>query len=421
MVCVAAVKKTSTAASRQSALRGRVTKSRVAAVPKTALKAELLRAKALEALEAPPSPSSVARAASPARPVQSTVSQRLSVSYIPDGPLVGREKEAATLRGEIRGLTDVNQGSGSVYICGLPGTGKTLVVHRLVSEMKTQSVWVNCANLSKPRDLFSRIADALGLDNAESLEDFCGSEGARVVVVLDEADFLTTRDRHVLYGAFELARGNSRLALVVIANALDLPTRLLPWLRARRCMPRVHVFAPYTAPALAAILQARLGDSDAISSAAMKLTSRKVAACAGDARAALDMARQVAASSGGVSAVAALRTTKSYAATIRTLPVAQQLALCAAANAAANSKKKPTLGVLHAAFARLCSRAHVQALNFTDFADVCANALQHHGLLDVTTRAKTMRSRQVRLRVAVDDVRVGVADKGFLPFLVVER
>lgn len=407
------------------------------------------------------SPSAPAAAQDPTPTPTQTVADRLSLAFRPTGELVGREDEMASIRGSLTRLTSPDEPSGSLYLCGLPGTGKTLVVSRIVNEIASpfpssadtdtgdkntvHRVWVNCANLSRPKELFAHIAAELHLDiprgptaALEAVRVFAATEGGKVIVVLDELDFLTSRDQTVLYAAFELSKNpSSRIVLVGIANALDLPTRLLPWLRAGGCLPETLSFAPYDSSALASIVRQRLAGSDALSTSAVLLAAKKVASGSGDARLVLDVVREAASQSAagggslaGVAAVSRLAATRggtsAAAKTVNGLPVVQQLALCAAANAAsAVGKKRATLGGLHAGFTRLCARARIAPLPFADFADVCSNALAHHGLLDVPATgprrgAKTQRGRQVRLRVAVEDVKAGVADKGFLPFLVQE-
>ncbi|KAJ1985907.1 AAA ATPase, partial [Coemansia thaxteri] len=103
----------------------------------------------------------------------------------------------------------------------------------------------------------------------------------------------------VLYRLFELAaHPDSRLALVGIANALDLTDRFLPRLQARNCVPLLLNFNPYQVTDIVAILQSRLdsvtkdGAEPVIQKAALELCARKVAATSGDLRKALDVCRQ---------------------------------------------------------------------------------------------------------------------------------
>lgn len=389
----------------------------------------------------------------------------LSLAYRPKGQLVGRAEEEQKLKQLLSKMLRPDAPSGSVYVSGLPGTGKSLVVSRVVNDCTTSSgtesaeqvrtVWVNCAKFSKPSLLFPHLASELrisvpsGSSPLEAIREYASSSGPKTVIVLDEVDFLICREQTVLYPVFEWSCGMSRLVTVGIANSLDLPTRLLPWLRGRNCMPEMLPFAPYTAPALQAIVQQRLAgastDNTMLSGGAILLASKKVAAASGDARLVLDVCREALTTlreSGGdavsiVSSMLQRRGNSHVVQVIRDLPVQQQLALCVAANActsldnaSAQSRpsllKKTTMGGLHECFTRMCARARVRALSFADFVDICSNALASHALLDVTPLRRrkgtqdTQRNRQVRLRVPVDDVRAGVADKGFLPFLVAD-
>lgn len=56
------------------------------------------------------------------------------------------------------------------------------------------------------------------------------------VVILDEIDFLITRDQDILYKLFEWpCLENSNMVLIGIANALDMTSRFLPRLKAKQC------------------------------------------------------------------------------------------------------------------------------------------------------------------------------------------
>lgn len=324
-------------------------------------------------------------------------------------------------------------------------------------------VWVNCAHLSSPRDLFSEVAQKLKLPSVASgdaaksaIRSFAQSAGPRVTIVLDEVDFLSSRDQLVLYAAFEWPHlPSSRIALVGIANAIDLPVRLLPWLRANRCMPTVVQFAPYNAAALTAIVRQRLenASSPSLSTVAVSLAAKKVAAGSGDARLVLDVCREAEVAlqrgeSGSLKAISIVSEIlnrrgglSAAVEVIKQLPVQQQLALCVAANAIVFGDEGPlapsqgkrvlnqkaTLGGLYESFTRMCTRTRVQGVSFSEFADICSNALMHHGLLEVgggrggrgKGGGKTLRSKAVRLRVPIEDVRAGVAERGFLSLVIV--
>ncbi|CAN8065936.1 unnamed protein product [Agarophyton chilense] len=400
----------------------------------------------------------------------------MSLSFEPDGLPLGREKEANALIHLLRESFMPDHASKSVYICGTPGTGKTFTVTKVIDSLRTSKnpqvidltcdsdtlpednmeisstrfhcVWVNCANLQHPAQLYERIASSLNLSTSDvsartAIHEYASCAEQPIVVVLDEVDFLTSRDQMLLYTAFEWPHlPSSQFTVVGISNSMDLPVRFLPWLRAAGCMPSVIPFKPYTSAALQSIVKQRLqaGDGSGLDHIAVSLAAKKVAAASGDARLMLDVCSEtqnrlietpdakpivVVASiidrKGGLSAAVD---------TIKQLPRQQQIALCVAANATLTlrfekSKSKATLGGLYDAFVALCEKVHISRLSFSDFADICSNALAHHGLLDVPTGksrgskyARTLRSRAVRLKVPVEDVRAGVADRGFLPFLV---
>ena len=65
----------------------------------------------------------------------------------------------------------------------------------------------------------------------------------------------------VLYNLFEWpTRAGSRLAMIGVANTMDLPERLLPRI-ASRLGGRRTVFQPYSRPQLATIVNARLSEA----------------------------------------------------------------------------------------------------------------------------------------------------------------
>ena len=113
----------------------------------------------------------------------------------------------------------------------------------------------------------------------------------KVILVLDELDYLVTTRQSVIYNLFEWAtRGASSLVVVGISNTMDLPERLLPRVESRLNIRRVN-FLPYDRIALASIIADRLGGLAAFEADGVELCSRKVASVSGDVRRALEVCR----------------------------------------------------------------------------------------------------------------------------------
>ncbi|KAJ1737918.1 AAA ATPase [Coemansia sp. Benny D160-2] len=220
--------------------------------------------------------------------------------------IVGREAEQNTIRKFLS--TTVEKGcGGSMYVSGNPGTGKTACLQAIIKQSSAgfASVLVNCVPLTRPGQVYSAILNALDkpAESADSslqeLQDLVLTSKNAFLVILDEVDSLLGSRQEVLYRLFELAaHTDSRLALVGIANALDLTDRFLPRLQARSCEPVLLNFNPYQVKDIVAILQSRLdsvatkGADPIIQKAALELCARKVAATSGDLRKALDVCRQ---------------------------------------------------------------------------------------------------------------------------------
>ncbi|KAJ1678859.1 AAA ATPase [Spiromyces aspiralis] len=250
----------------------------------------------------------------------------------PPRRIVGRVEECAVIREFFRS-TIVKAHSGSLYVSGNPGTGKTACILSALHELEesgelsarhVEVVFLNCTAVTRPGQVYAKILAELGCEGCEEgdnvLEEFIDmvtseSEHTAYLVILDEIDSLLSRSQQVLYRLFDLAsRKDSRLALVGIANALDLTDRFLPRLQVRGCEPRLLNFRPYQVKDIVLIIKDRLAsvrleasssssDSpssstqaqatttglDIIQPAAIEICARKVAAVSGDLRQALDV------------------------------------------------------------------------------------------------------------------------------------
>ena len=265
----------------------------------------------------------------------------LSLATTP-GSLPCREAE----RGKIYDFVEqaINEGVAcrgrSVYISGVPGTGKTATVREVIRALRKKSrdgylprfnhVELNGLRLQTPAHAYSAIAEEL-LGERLSPHRACevldarfkegrGGDGRVTILVADEMDLLVTRSQQLLYNLFDWPTHRaSRLVILGIANTLDLPERLLPKISSRLGNNK-GVFKPYTADQLKKIVCSRLEEAaesgtppkdatndvsnsatgageekkEAFEAVAIELASRKVAAVSGDARRVLELCRRAA-------------------------------------------------------------------------------------------------------------------------------
>lgn len=66
--------------------------------------------------------------------------------------------------------------------------------------------------------------------------------------MIDEVDFLLTKDQEILYNLFEwTSQQTTKLGLIIIANTLDFPEKLSSRVNSRMGEHRL-IFKPYTQP-----------------------------------------------------------------------------------------------------------------------------------------------------------------------------
>lgn len=226
--------------------------------------------------------------------------------------VVGREKERAIIQEFLTSRLEV-RGKGSLYISGLPGTGKSALLTEVVmNTIKEKQVKypirlanINCMTVEHPKQIFEMIhkelvASVYGkhkqVNEYESEEDSDDDDsvlassnqvrkekiyeiylheldriftrgnkhknqqlGDRHIVILDELDSIMTKDQEIIFRLFQLAFAkNSSLILVGIANALDLTDRFLPRLRSSSLTPQLLQFLPYTDTQISNIITSRL-------------------------------------------------------------------------------------------------------------------------------------------------------------------
>eukprot|EP00455_Lapot_gusevi_P053165 TRINITY_DN8239_c0_g1_i2.p1 TRINITY_DN8239_c0_g1~~TRINITY_DN8239_c0_g1_i2.p1 ORF type:complete len:286 (+),score=55.64 TRINITY_DN8239_c0_g1_i2:67-924(+) len=115
-----------------------------------------------------------------------------------------------------------------------------------------------------------------------------------LVLMLDEIDFLLTRDQSVLYNLLQWTTyPDSNLVVIGISNTLDFADRLMARVHSRMGDCRI-AFQPYTHQQLAEIVMARLKSLPVcpFHPDALEKMARKIASLSGDARRTLQVCRR---------------------------------------------------------------------------------------------------------------------------------
>lgn len=246
--------------------------------------------------------------------------------------LVGREKEAQAFSQFLRASLSSRKCS-SLYVSGPPGTGKTAQVNRTLDALckgantnkftfygsQVLLLRVNCMAVPKAENIFHEICVHLTGESSGRKKAFddlyellLGGTGAidTLVVVLDEMDYLITKDQQVLFQLFHCASHmksdvfKTKLVLIGISNALDLTDKFLPRLRSNGFNPESIQFMPYTGDQIRQVITSKLRslveeDKENVANvslatplmhpAAIMLCCKKCAAVTGDLRKAFDI------------------------------------------------------------------------------------------------------------------------------------
>ncbi|XP_052186996.1 cell division control protein 6 homolog B isoform X2 [Diospyros lotus] len=203
--------------------------------------------------------------------------------------------------------------AGSLYVCGCPGTGKSLSMERVNQSLldwakeagiQTPDVLaINCTSLTDTSEIFSKIlheSQPRRKSNSspsplQCLQGLYSRKQQQInmkmtLVIADELDYLITKDKAVLHDLFMITTlPFSKCILIGIANAIDLADRFLPRLQSLNCLPTVVTFRAYSKEQIFMIIQQRLMALPYIvfQPQALELCARKVAAASGDMRKAL--------------------------------------------------------------------------------------------------------------------------------------
>ncbi|EEF36739.1 cdc6, putative [Ricinus communis] len=383
----------------------------------------------------------------------SAVKEALHVSTAPS-TVVCREDEQKKVFDFCKACIEQEK-AGSLYVCGCPGTGKSLsmakVKQQLVDWTKEAGfqcpdvLSMNCTSLTNTCEIFSKIigknsprkrnsgssSHLLHLQNLYSQHHLPGSK--MMLIIADELDYLITKDRAVLHDLFMLTTFPfSRCILIGIANAIDLADRFLPRLQSLNCKPMVITFRAYSKDQILRILQERLMALSwtIFHPQALELCARKVAAASGDMRKALCVCRsaveileaELKESTSNMNSFElekelpdqqivridhmAVALSKAYRSpvvdTIQSLPQHQQVILCSAVKFFRGGKKDTTIGELNKSYADICKSTMIPPVGFLEFLNMCT-VLNDQGLLKLG-QSRDDKLRRVTLKVDAADI-----------------
>uniref|UniRef100_A0A182JKY2 Cell division control protein n=1 Tax=Anopheles atroparvus TaxID=41427 RepID=A0A182JKY2_ANOAO len=363
-----------------------------------------------------------------------------------EGKLPEREKEYDELVTFVEKVLDKG-GSGSLYISGPPGTGKTATLQRILNHGpfagKLKRVYINCTSIKSVGSIYKKISEELGLNVSGgteklyqgAIEAYLQRKHKTVMLVLDEIDQLSSSKQTILYSIFEWpSRPTARLILIGIANALDLTDRLLTRLHARcELKPHLIQFLPYTKAQIVTILKASLEATDSVGrfpDAALTLLAAKVAATSGDVRRALFIARRLtervkkedrskanttttAVSIGQVLAV--LNQVYGGSQMLSDdldegFPLQQKILICSLMLMLKHGKNRDiTVGRLYDVYKTICNKRNIHAVDQTEFINLCS-LVETRGIVRVQGK-KEPRMHRVCLQWDEEEVNSALNDK----------
>ncbi|XP_024879785.1 cell division control protein 6 homolog [Temnothorax curvispinosus] len=382
--------------------------------------------------------------------------------------LPGREEELTRLQKYLLEHLD-QETSGSLYISGPPGTGKTACLFKIMQQSDVRSkfkvVYINCTSMKSATAIYAKIIQELCIPSSTKsrknskavIEKYLTSKHKTLLLVLDEIDQLESRKQSVLYSIFEWPSiPDSKLILVGIANALDLTDRILPRLQARcELKPALMHFAPYSKQQISDIISARLNEANAVNiftPSAIQFLAGKVAAISGDIRRALDISRRVIELAESHQVAQVLRPTNDNDTNIETskketiekpvdlkevvtvlngvyggtqnlneeqdtFPLQQKLLICSLLLILNKGKNKDvTVGRLYEVYRKVCKKRNISAVDNSDFVNMCS-LIETRGILRVVGK-KEARLCKVNLQWDQEELDAALQDKQMMANII---
>ncbi|XP_020963417.1 cell division control protein 6 homolog B [Arachis ipaensis] len=335
------------------------------------------------------------------------VKEALHLATAPSA-VVCREEEQDMVLGFCKSCIE-HEKAGSLYICGCPGTGKSLSMEKVKEALLNWAkeggfplpdvLSVNCTSLANTSDIFTKILGlspsrgrrvlATPLQQLQNMYSQKSSTRNMMLIVADELDYLITRDRAVLHDLFMLTTFPfARCILIGVANAIDLADRFLPRLTSLNCKPTVVTFRAYSKDQILRILEERLNE--------LPYTVFQ--------RQALELCARV---SPFVNVSASLHLLLSCNAFILNLFLLQ-IILCSSMKHFCGSKKDTILGELYKSYSELCKSSLIPPTGILEFSNMC-RVLNDQGLIKL---GPSREDKLKRVTPKVDEADITFALQG---------
>lgn len=167
--------------------------------------------------------------------------------------------------------------SSCMYVCGVPGTGKTATIALVIKSLQLQTeaknlpefqfIQINGMRLTEPEQAYVHIYHQLtgvtvSWEQAhsflETLFNASSLDRKIIVLVVDEFDMMKSRRERVIFNLLDwTTKKTAQLFLVAIGNIIN-PSQVITSALTSRLGSTRFTFHPYTHKELQKIVQARL-------------------------------------------------------------------------------------------------------------------------------------------------------------------
>eukprot|EP00871_Galdieria_phlegrea_P002545 jgi/Galph1/3291/GphlegSOOS_G1947.1 len=367
---------------------------------------------------------------------------------------VGREREISYIAEKLNNWYNEQQPT-SLYLCGSPGTGKSFSLKTVLDNVTAKSnnpvniqvVSVNCASLREPKSIYSLILSYLNGGISESSTDMKfrliqhlqQMNDCRILLILEEADFLVTRDMSVLCSLLQCPHlVNSNFCVISTANSIELPQRTMPWLKMHQATPETMTFSPYSYEEIEQILFQRLDQArkenalltqipQEIFMTVFKLVGKKISGYSGDIRVALDIIRTLFVELARKKVTLATLSTEngrllqevlkileeksgltSMRSRIMGLPIQQQLVVLACL-LLSSRQQVFNMNDVYTKVCRIIRELNLPSVSFSQFVDICETSLTQHGVIQMERKAQIdKRRKRCSLLCSFDEARAAL-------------